>query len=514
MTSSPADTARLLNRLQFFGLIVFFVFLFPGMSTAEYKLIEFPSADTIHLSVGQTRILKSDEPITFTNFRIVVENPKIAKADVLPFVPDECINAPDSPDKAEDCFKDPITRDMYVENNFINEIYLTGQSVGNTNLILFQDKRVIGAYRLEVGYDVTGLKRKLHALLPEETDLKILTTHETVTLAGKVSNLANMSIVMDVAKAYFPEEKIKNMVQVGGVHQVMLAVRIAEMQRTLGRRLGINFSYTRGRDFALSLLAGLTEANITENALETTFSSAVNALFKVHRGSADWTFFLDALKSEGVVKILAEPNLISLSGKTAEFNVGGQFPIPRIASTSGNYESVAIDWKTYGIGLRFTPIVLDENRISLEIVSEVTDIDTTNAVQLSGFFIPGVTGRTASTLVELGDGKSFAIAGLLRENVRNAYSKFPVLGDIPILGALFRSSEFQKNETELVIIVTPHIVKPLDSEEQLLPTDFYVEPDDSEFYIMGMMEGQAEEAVLSESGKMDGSFGHEVPFPD
>jgi len=457
-----------------------------GTSAGKFKVVDVPSAEKIQLNVGQTRLLVSDDPVSFENFRIVVENPNIAEADVLSGT-----------------------------EYFTNEIFVTGKKPGNTNLILFQDNKVIGAYKLDVGYDVTGLKRKLHALLPEERGLRVLTTNETVTLAGKVSNVANLSIALDLVKAFFPEDKVKNMVEVGGVHQVMLAVRIAEMQRSMGRRLGINFSYTRGQDFALSMLAGLTDAVITGDAIEpTSFSSAINALFSIQRGSANWTFFLDALKSEGVVKILAEPNLISLSGQTAEFNVGGQLPIPRIASTSGNFESVAIDWKTYGIGLRFTPTVLSENKISLNITSEVTDIDTTNAIQLSGFFIPGVTGRTASTVVELGDGKSFAIAGLLRENVRNAYSKFPILGDIPILGALFRSSEFQKNETELVIIVTPHIVKPLDPGKQIVPTDFYVEPDDSEFYIMGVMEGKHDEGALYEGGKMDGPFGHEAPFPE
>jgi pilus assembly protein CpaC len=454
-----------------------------GTAAAEFKVIDVPAAETIHLNVGQTRILESDKPVKFENFRIVIENPEIAKADVLSYT-----------------------------DQFTNEIFITGKKPGITNLVLFRDRKVIDAYKLDVGYDVTGLKRKLHALLPEETGLKVLTTNETVTLAGKVSNAANLTIVMDVAKAFFPEEQIKNLVQVGGVHQVMLAVRIAEMQRSLGRRLGINFSYTRGRDFALSMLAGLTNADITENTIETTFSTAVNALFQFHRGSADWSFFLDALKSEGLVKILAEPNLISLSGQMANFLVGGEFPVP-VPSGEENDE-ITIAWKRYGIQLDFTPIVLSDDKISLTVAPAVSDIDTTNALQLSGFFVPGVTTRRASTTVELGNGQSFAIAGLLRENIRNAYSKFPLLGDIPILGALFRSVEFQKNETELVIIITPYIVKPLDARDQMLPTDFYVEPDDSEFYIMGMMEGQPEGGELLERGKMDGPFGHDIPFPE
>ncbi len=483
MAPSRSFLFRALNRLRSVSLVAMLLALFFGSSAAEFKVIDVPTEETIHLNVGQTRILESDEPVEFDNFRIVVQNPDIAEADVL----------------------------SYTEH-FTNEIFITGKKPGMTQLVLFQNRKMIGAFVLEVGYDVTGLKQKLHALLPEETDLRVLTTKDTVTLAGKISNMANLTIALEVAKAFFPEEQIKNLVEVGGVHQVMLAVRIAEMQRSLGRRLGINFTYTRGRDFALSMLAGLTNADITENALETTFSSAVNALFQFHRGSADWTFFLDALKSEGLVKVLAEPNLISLSGQMARFLVGGEFPVP-VPSGEENDE-ITIEWKKYGIQLDFTPTVLSDDKISLTVRPRVSDIDTTNALQLSGFFVPGVTTREASTTVELGNGQSFAIAGLLRENVRNAYSKFPVLGDIPILGALFRSMEFQKNETELVIIITPYIVKPVDAADQVLPTDFYVEPDDSEFYIMGMMEGKREAGVLSESGKMDGQFGHEVPFPE
>jgi pilus assembly protein CpaC len=161
--------------------------------------------------------------------------------------------------------------------------------------------------------------------------------------------------------------------------------------------------------------------------------------------------------------------------------------------------------------LVFTPTVLTEDKISVQVSPEVSELDFTNALQLEGFVIPGIRTRRASTTIELGDGQSFAIAGLLRQSVRSITSKFPILGDLPILGALFQSKSFQKDESELVIIVTPHLVKPLDMDNQPLPTDFYVEPNDVEFYLFGMLEGAARENSAELSSQLDGDFGHTLP---
>jgi pilus assembly protein CpaC len=246
-------------------------------------------------------------------------------------------------------------------------------------------------------------------------------------------------------------------------------------------------------------------------------SPAVNALFRFTRGSTNWTGFVDALKAEGLVKILAEPTLIALSGKTANFLAGGEFPVP-IPQGLG---TVGIEYKPFGVGLAFTPNVLSPNKISMNVMPEVSELDFSTAVQFEGFVVPGLTTRKASTVIELADGQSFAIAGLLRSVSRDQISKFPLLGDIPILGALFRSRNFQKNESELIIIVTPHLVKPLDMAKQSLPTDYYIEPNDTEFYIWNLMEGrpkkdQSEQSSSEQSsspkGELDGEFGHAMPL--
>jgi pilus assembly protein CpaC len=295
----------------------------------------------------------------------------------------------------------------------------------------------------------------------------------------------------------------------------MLEVRVAEMQKSLMKKLGINFAYTTsGGNFGISRLGGLTEvvkpddANIpTGGAVGIFASTAVNALLRFSWGGANWTGFIDALREDGLVKILAEPTLIALTGQEAYFLAGGEYPIP-IPQGLG---AVAVEYKPYGVGLKFTPTVLAGNHISVKVAPEVSELDFANATVASGFVVPGLTMRKAETTVELADGQSFAIAGLLRETVRDVLDKYPLLGDLPVLGALFRSRNFQKSETELVIIATPHLVKPLERSKQLLPTDFYVEPNDTDIYVMGFMEGTQKKADPAVKGKLDGEFGHATP---
>jgi pilus assembly protein CpaC len=252
------------------------------------------------------------------------------------------------------------------------------------------------------------------------------------------------------------------------------------------------------------------------------FSNSVNALFRFHKGDTTWTGFIDALKENGLIKILAEPTLVTLNGQEAKFLAGGEFPIP----VPQDFNVVTIEFKPFGVGLSFTPTVLSNNKISMRVAPEVSELDFSIAVVLQGFVVPGLTTRRAATVIELADGQSFAIAGLLRESVRESVAKFPVLGDIPILGALFRSTAFQKNETELIIIVTPHLVKPLDMARQTLPTDQYIEPSDFEWYLLGSLEGagpvrtpRREQgrskdvplALSKKTGGLEGEFGYIVP---
>lgn len=444
--------------------------------------LENPMPQKLTLNMGKSVILTSPEPVK----RVSLAAPEIADAMVL------------TP----------------------RQIYLTGKAPGVTNLTLWTTENNIAAlFDVEVTPDVSRLKEALFKLLPDEREIKVLATNDSVTLSGTVSSSSNFAQAAALAESYFPK-KVINLLQVGGVHQVMLEVRVAEMSRTMLKRLGVNFNWisNTGATFGVSMLNNLTRVAGDFPVSPVGFSDRINILFRFLGNKGTWTGFIDALKEEGLTKVLAEPTLITLSGKSANFLAGGEFPIP-VPQPSGVGTTITIQYKPFGVGLWFTPTVLSGNKINIQVAPEVSDLDFTNAIQISGFVVPSLTTRRVSTSVELADGQSFAIAGLLRDNIREVVQKFPVLGDIPILGALFRSTSFQKSETELIVIVTPHLVKPLDLAKQTLPTDQYIEPDDFEFYLLGKLEGQGPKAAATRSSallphkerKLEGPFGHIIP---
>jgi pilus assembly protein CpaC len=402
------------------------------------------------------------------------------------------------------------------------QIYLTGKAAGTTNLTLWgADDRVSTIFDVTVSADLSQVKEKLQEVLPGE-HIQVNAAHDAIALSGEVSSAANLSKALAISEAFAPK-KVVNLTQVAGVHQVMLEVRVAEMSRVLARRLGFNFTYVGAAgDFAISRIGNLITPNVSDAGLTTIFGPNITALFRFLSGSSTVTGFIDALKENGLVKILAEPTLVTLSGQEARFLAGGEFPVP----VPQQFNVITIEFKQFGVGLSFTPTILSNDKISMRVAPEVSDLDFSTAVQLGGFVVPGLTVRRASTVIELADGQSFAIAGLLRETVREDISKFPVLGDIPILGALFRSTSFQKNETDLIIIVTPHLVKPLDMTKQTLPTDLYIEPNDFEWYLLGTLEGtgpskaprrergQSKDtplALLKKTGGLEGAFGYIIP---
>ena len=399
------------------------------------------------------------------------------------------------------------------------QVNITGKVPGLTNLILWEDDNNFSTYDLEVYPDIVRLKEKLHEILPREENIKVSSSSDAITLSGTVSNAANLSRVLAVAG---PFGKVVNLLDVGGVQQVMLEVRVSEVSRSLLKRFGINFNGVSadGSKFGVSLLNNLTNISNPSMAFPlgagdvaapgVNVSSSISTLFRFLHNGTTWTGFIDALKGEGLLTVLAEPTLTALSGQTASFNAGGELPIPE-ASGLG---TTSVKYKKFGVGLSFTPTVLSDGKISMQVVPRVSELDFSNAIVSSGFVIPAFTEREVSTVVELGDGQSFAVAGLLSENVTEIVNKFPFLGDIPILGALFRSSSFKKNETELVVIVTPHLVKPLDMSKQTLPTDKYGDPGDFGFYLLGNLSGSPKErkssVPVSKKG-FDGEVGHIVP---
>jgi pilus assembly protein CpaC len=407
------------------------------------------------------------------------------------------------------------------------QIYLTGKTTGITNLTLWNDSgKMMGMYDVVIMPDLSRLKENLHKALPDEKGILVTASHDHITLSGTSSNANNLSRALSIAEAYAPK-KVINSMEVGGVQQVMLEVRVAEMSRSLIRRLGINWAYIGPDSFGISLLNNLTVLNkFTQVGPTATFidqgvTQAISGVFGFNTGSLSWTGFVDALKEEDIVKVLAKPTLVALNGQEAAFLAGGEFPIP----VPQAFGLITIQFKKFGVGLVFTPNILNSKHISLNVAPEVSELDFSNALRTQGFVVPSITTRRAATTIELADGQSFAIGGLMRDNVREQVKKFPLLGELPIIGMLFRSSSFQKDESELLIIVTPHLVKPLDMTAQTLPTDYYVEPNDFEFYLLGYAEkgyfggklGQKSPGAevlsnrVTKVSAMEGQVGHIIP---
>ena len=404
------------------------------------------------------------------------------------------------------------------------QVYLTGKKLGVTTLTLWgKNKQVTNVFNILVSPDLTKLKAQLHQLFPKEKNIQVTGGHDGVAISGQVSTANNLTRIMAMAEPYAPG-KVSNLLHVGGVQQVMLEVKVAEMSRGLTRNLGIGWHETDGNHFSFGLLNDTLTFSEDQSGNLTLFPSALASTFLgLPIGNTFWNIVLDFLKQNNLTKILAEPTLVALSGQEASFLAGGEFPIP----VPGTFGQTTIEFKEFGVRLGFNPTVLSNDKISLKISPEVSELDFATGVNFGGFTIPSLVVRRTSTILELGDGQSFAIAGLIQENVRETVAKYPILGDIPILGALFRSSQFQKNETELVIIVTPRLVKPLDLVKQPLPTDFYLEPNDFEQMLLGYVEGVPQNPVPSPSMNLkpetrsgslawdqrglDGTFGHVAP---
>ena len=390
-------------------------------------------------------------------------------------------------------------------------VFFSAKTAGTTQLTLWdEDNRILGIFNIVVAPDVAELKKKLHEIFPDE-NVQVRSSGDYITLNGTVTDTSRMAKVVALAETYAPKGKVLNMLKLGGIQQVMLEVKVAELSRNVGKQLGINFAAISedGNNIGVSLIGNLVSSDVQlgDGGITNTIGGSVNAILGFS-GNGDLLVFINALEEDGLIKILAEPTLIALSGQNASFLAGGEFPVP----ASAGLGSTSITWKEFGVSLNFTPTVLGDGNLSMRVNPEISELDFTNATFQNGFLIPGLETRRMSTVVEMKDGQSFAIAGLLKSVVRETISKFPLLGDIPIIGALFRSTEYQKNETELVVIVTPHLVKPLDMANQPLPTDSFIEPDTFELLLLGMLEGRAgKEGEIQGTTGLEGDFGYIIP---
>ncbi len=382
-------------------------------------------------------------------------------------------------------------------------LYVLGKKIGTTSLTMYDGRNnLVSVIDVAVGPDVVSLRRQLAELMPNEK-IGATVSNDSVVLAGTVSSGPAVERARQIADTYAPG-KIVNMLSVGASQQVMLEVRFSEVKRAVGKQLGFNhaFSSDSGRvvggigDTAPSTAILSDQAGRPIVDLGGILQAFGVAAGNYSLGSLNITSALDALERKGVVKTLAEPTLIALSGETASFLAGGEFPIP--VSQGGNSggtgggggnnngnTGITIEFKPFGVSLAFTPTVLDDGIINLVVAPEVSSIDPAASISVNGLVIPGLQTRRAKTTLELRDGQSFAIAGLLRKDFSDTVRQFPLLGSIPIIGALFRSTGFQKEETELVIIVTPRLVKPMRPEDVRLPTDRVENPNELDLFLRG-----------------------------
>jgi pilus assembly protein CpaC len=392
------------------------------------------------------------------------------------------------------------------------EVQLVPRAMGSTNVVIWGDSgQVLAALDVEIGAPYSQLERQLRDTLGT-SEIEVHGAGEAIVLKGDVSDAVTAEQALKLAHAFVGEkgeDRVVNLIGVGGRQQVMLKVVIAEMSRQVTRDFGTNFAASitgnNGNVGIASFLRGLSPSIDPGELLVSDVAQL--ALGFTGFGSLEFlAVFIDALDERGLAKILAQPTLVARSGETASFLVGGEVPIP--VTQSGSFAgAITIEYKDFGVGLGFTPTVLADDRIHLTVSPEVSQADFSTQVQVvEGNVIPSFRTRRASTSVELADGQSLAIAGLLSEDVIELVSQYPILGSVPILGTIFRSSSFLKNETELMIIVTPKLVKALDEGPHPLPVDGFVEPNMFEFWMLGKMEGRPRKT----SGGMVGDVGHRV----
>lgn len=382
-------------------------------------------------------------------------------------------------------------------------IYVLGKTPGRTTLTLFNaDGQLITNVEVQVTTDVAEFKERLNQILPGEK-IEVRTANDGIVLSGTVSSTQRLARALDLAERYAPG-RVSNLMSVGGTQQVMLKVRFAEMQRSVSKNLSASLAID-GTNDAVETGTWLQGTNTLGSAVEVRDGTVGAGLLGFTTGSLQIGILLEALESKGVVRTLAEPNLTALSGQEAKFLAGGEYPVP--VSDDG---TITVEYKPFGVEMRFTPTVVDGDLINLQINASVSSIDGTVTQESDGIQLAAFKRRETSTTVEMRDGESFAIAGLLQDDFRDVNGQVPWLGDIPVLGALFRSAEYERGQSELVIIVTPHLVSPTRGEALALPTDRVRLPTEAELFLFGEVGKAATSGPAGEVARQDftGSYGY------
>ena len=360
------------------------------------------------------------------------------------------------------------------------ELFFLGKKAGSMNVVLQgADGRCV-VKDVIVTIDPNTLQDKLTELMPEETGIKVKGAENAIVLTGKVSDAIKLDEVISLATAYGDGKKVVNMLRIMTPQQVMLEVKIAEVSKTLldkfGASVGLNRASSGGSN--------------TYTLLSSFLSNGGGLLQALRIGSV--ALKIDGQKDDGLVRVLAEPNIMAITGQSASFLSGGKIFIPVAQDNSSGRATITLQEKEFGIGVKFTPTVLDGTRINLKMVSEVSELSQTGSpfTTIGGVtsVLPSLTVRRADTTVQLNDGQSFVIAGLIKNNFTETIKRFPGLGEVPVLGTLFRSTEFQNDQTELLFVITPRLVKPL-LQAVMLPTDNHVVPTRAEIIFNGSLEG-------------------------
>jgi len=355
----------------------------------------------------------------------------------------------------------PEIADVNVKSSRL--IYIFGKVPGQTTLFAVdRNENVVANVQIVVEHNIGRLQESIDRLVPAG-DVVASSVAGGIILSGSVATGIDSENIRRLTERFIAKgEEVVNQLQVTAPNQINLRVRIAEVSRQIINRFGFNWNALYSKT---NFIIGLTTFNPTLESSTILTPSFNDGTFNIDA-------IIDTLADDGLITLLAEPNLTALSGETASFLAGGEFPIP----VAQDGDTITIAFKEFGVSLAFTPTLVGESRISLKVKPEVSQLTTTGAVTIGNVQVPGLTTRRVETTVELASGQSFAIAGLLQDNSQELIKKTPGLGDLPILGALFKSERFERNETELVIIVTPYLVKPVSDNNLVLPTDPYRQP--------------------------------------
>ncbi len=415
-----------------------------------------------------------------------------------------------------------------------HSLSILGKKIGTTRVTVYDaDKKPVGIFDVEVSYDISRLAVEIARFTGG--GIKVSSINGRIMLSGTSPDAATLDKVVEIARQFGPDPI--NTVQVMQPQQIELEVHFIEVQRNASKDLGVQWNYFGGNTVS-NIGSGLPASqlpittpggafqqpglavggpNVVGSALPISPVVSAGVLsatapfgFLVSRLSNPLQVEINALEQKGAARSLAEPNLVALSGETASFLAGGEFPVPEVGATG----TPSFGFQPYGVGLSFTPTVLRQGIINLVIKPEVSEIDPTHTVTVAGTSVPGLITRKASTTLELRDGQSFMLGGLLQNTNNDGINQLPWLGDMPVLGALFRSTDYQKNETDLVILVTPHIVHPLTPTDPLhTPLDGSLPPNDADLFLMGETEVSPELARLAAGAATRPYVGHILDLP-